>query len=64
MLTGQYTYSTWFFDQQVVYTAAQDGSGCWVLTWEVLGAGVIVLGNYKTLALAQAAIKNDEQQGL
>jgi hypothetical protein len=63
-VTEQYTHSTWFFDQQVVYRAAQDGPGCWVLTREVLGAGVLVLGNYKTLTLAQAAIKSDERQGL
>jgi hypothetical protein len=34
------------------------------VTWDVLGAGHLWLGNYKTLTLAQAAIKNDERQGL
>jgi hypothetical protein len=34
------------------------------VTREVLGAGHLLLGNYKTLTLAQAAIENDEQQGL
>ena len=63
-MTEQYTYSTWFFDQQVVYKAVQDWPGCWVLTREVIGAGVLVLGNYNTLTQAQAAIKNDERQGL
>jgi hypothetical protein len=46
-----------------VCRAVQDGPGGWVLTREVLGAGVVVLGNYKTLTLAQAAIKSDEQEG-
>jgi hypothetical protein len=63
-MTEQYTYSTWFFDQQVVYNAVQDGPGRWVVTREVLGAGHLLLGNYKTLTLAQAAIKNDEREGL
>jgi hypothetical protein len=35
-----------------------------VVTRKVLGAGVVVLGNYETLTLAQAAIKSDEQEGL
>ena len=56
--------ATWFYDQQVIYRAVQDGPGCWVVTKNVLGAGVAVLGNYKTLTLAQAAIKSDEQVGL
>jgi hypothetical protein len=64
IMIEQYTYSTWFFDQQVVYKAVQDWPGCWVLTREVIGAGVLVLGNYNTLTLAQAAIENDERQGL
>jgi hypothetical protein len=63
-MTEQYTHSTWFFDQQVVYNAVQDWPGCWVLTREVIGAGVLVLGNYNTLTQAQAAINNDERQGL
>jgi hypothetical protein len=43
-MTEQYTHSTWFFDHRVVYRADQDGPGCWVVTRNVLGAGVIVLG--------------------
>ena len=58
-----YRHSTWFYDQQVVYRAVQDGPGCWVLSRTILGAGVVVLGNFKTLTLAQAAIKSDEQEG-
>ena len=58
------TYSTWFFGQQVVYRAVQDWPGCWVVTRQVIGAGILALGNYPTLAMAQAAIKNDERQGL
>ena len=63
-MTEQYTYSTWLFDQQVVYKAVQDWPGCWVVTREVLGAGHLLLGNYKTPTQAQAAIKIDERQGL
>jgi hypothetical protein len=63
-MAEQYTRSTWFFDQQVVYKAVHDGPGCWVVTREVLGAGHLLLGNYRTLTLAQAAIKSDEQEGL
>jgi hypothetical protein len=47
-MTEQYTYSTWFFDQQVVYKAVQDGPGCWAVTREVLGAGHLLLGTYNT----------------
>jgi hypothetical protein len=63
-MAEQYTYSTWLFDQQVVNQAVQDGPGCWAATREVLGAGHLVLGNYKTLTQAQAAVKNDARQGL
>lgn len=63
-MTEQYTHSTWFYDQQVVYRAVQDGPSCWTVTREVLGAGHLRMGNYKTLTLAQAAIKNYERQGL
>jgi hypothetical protein len=63
-MAEQYTRSTWFYDQQVVYRAIHDGPGCWVVTRNVLGAGVMVLGSYTTLAQAQAAIKNDEREGL
>jgi hypothetical protein len=63
-MTEQYTYSTWFYDQQVVYRAVQGGPSCWTVTRGVLGAGHLLLGNYKTLTQAQAAIKNDARQGL
>ena len=63
-MAEQYTHSTWFFDQQVVYRAIHDGPGGWVVTREVLGAGHLLLGNYNTLTQAQAAIKNDEREGL
>jgi hypothetical protein len=63
-MTEPYRHSTWFYDQQVIYRAVHDGPGCWVVTRNVLGAGVRVLGNYNTLTQAQAAIKNDERQGL
>jgi hypothetical protein len=36
-MAEQYTYSTWLFDQQVVYRAVQDGPGRWAATREVLG---------------------------
>jgi hypothetical protein len=32
--------------------------------WKLPGAGVVVLGNYKALPLAQTAIKNHEREGL
>jgi len=57
-MAEQYTYSTWFFDQQVVYRQSKIGQVAGVLTREVIGAGVLVLGNYNTLTLAQAAIKS------
>jgi hypothetical protein len=63
-MTEQYTHTVWFFDQLAVYRAVQHRPGNWAVTREVLGAGLLELGNYNTLRLAQAAIKNDERQGL